>query len=138
MKLTRLMKFYLRGYLEIRPVSPVRAPGLQNDQPRAVSCRPRALTRRLTPLSKCIPTFLFLSLAILDSLAQSWQPTSAPTNFWNCVASSADGSKLVASDGFDLYTSTNSGTDWFPAPVSKQAWVYVASSADGSKLAAVA
>jgi len=55
---------------------------------------------------------------------------------WNSVASSADGTKLVATinPGY-IYTSTNSGANWTPG-ASGQAWTSVASSADGSKLVA--
>ncbi|MGA0612081.1 WD40/YVTN/BNR-like repeat-containing protein [Caldimonas sp. KR1-144] len=63
---------------------------------------------------------------------------------WRSVASSADGSKLVAvaddgaiSSGDQIYTSTDGGLSWTPrAPV--LSWHSVASSADGSKLVAVA
>src|SRR5437588_13003260 len=53
-------------------------------------------------------------LAILpDALAQTWTQTSAPSARWTCVASSADGSKLVAvGDLPGIYTSTNSGATW--------------------------
>jgi hypothetical protein len=30
------------------------------------------------------------------TFAQTWTQTSAPANYWSCVASSADGTKLVA------------------------------------------
>jgi hypothetical protein len=75
--------------------------------------------------------------------AQMWTPTSAPTNYWNTIASSADGTKLVAAIyGGGIYTSTNSGVAWklTPAPSDggfDSAWESVASSADGSKLVAV-
>jgi len=59
---------------------------------------------------------------------------------WRSVASSADGSKLVAGVFNNvvgqLYTSTDSGTNW-TARGSIQYWTSVASSADGVKLAAV-
>jgi hypothetical protein len=73
--------------------------------------------------------------------------TSAPTNAnWRSVASSADGTKLVAvASGWSvnaggIYTSGNSGITWTPqtnAPTNA-AWSSVASSADGTKLVAVA
>ncbi|PAW84588.1 MAG: hypothetical protein B9S33_11330 [Pedosphaera sp. Tous-C6FEB] len=54
------------------------------------------------------------------------------------IASSTDGSKLVATDypSGQLYTSTDSGVSW-TARESNRAWLGVASSADGSKLVAV-
>jgi hypothetical protein len=57
---------------------------------------------------------------------------------WTCVASSADGTKLVAgTNGGQLYTSTDSGITWTPRE-NTQNWAGVASSADGSKLVGVA
>ncbi len=56
---------------------------------------------------------------------------------WRALASSADGSKLVAvvQNGL-IYTSTDSGVSWTPRE-SSRTWLAAASSADGSKLAAV-
>jgi hypothetical protein len=56
------------------------------------------------------------------------------------VASSADGSKLVAAArlGGRIYTSTNSGVTWTPSSAPDFSWTAVASSADGSKLVATA
>jgi hypothetical protein len=57
---------------------------------------------------------------------------------WTCVASSADGTKLVAgTNGGQLYTSTDSGITWTPRENTRN-WAGVASSADGSKLVGVA
>ena len=71
----------------------------------------------------------------------TWTQTSAPNLNWWSVASSTDGTKLVAAAGNDLdgnggiYTSTNSGFTWTQtsAPGSQSVY-YVASSSDGSKL----
>jgi hypothetical protein len=60
--------------------------------------------------------------------------------WWSSVASSADGSKLVAV-GANIYTSTDAGTSWTLRgawPFARQEWRSVASSADGSRLVAVA
>jgi hypothetical protein len=72
----------------------------------------------------------------------SWvQQTGVPSSgTWSSVASSADGTKLVAvANGGGIYTSINSGGSWLPQtgglPASA-AWSSVSSSADGSKLAA--
>ena len=55
---------------------------------------------------------------------------------WNSVASSADGTKLIAAVGFgNLYVSTDSGTTW-TACETNRLWLSVASSADGTKLVA--
>jgi hypothetical protein len=81
----------------------------------------------------------------------TWDLSSAPLNTWSCVASSADGAKLVAAatmaesggpglvisgDG-GIYTSTDSGQSWMLTSAPRQDWSSIASSADGSKLVAV-
>ncbi len=59
-----------------------------------------------------------------------------PGSGWFGLASSADGSKLVAVvQGGNIYTSTDAGATWNPRD-SVRAWVGVASSADGTKLVA--
>jgi hypothetical protein len=70
-------------------------------------------------------------------------PTTAPTNNWNSVASSADGTILVAAAGSvtqkngSIYVSTNSGFAWMPSDApTNNVWESVASSADGSKMVA--
>jgi len=70
--------------------------------------------------------------------AQHWIQTTAPTKeFWRAVASSADGSAMVAAGLGGIYRSTNSGATWTPtsAPAGLS-WFSIASSADGSTLAA--
>jgi hypothetical protein len=65
---------------------------------------------------------------------------SPPTGeYWDGVASSADGARLVAvSQGVcSIFTSTNSGVTWISNSLPSQLlWAAVASSADGTKLAA--
>jgi hypothetical protein len=86
-------------------------------------------------------SIIFCSLLIADkpALGQTWTQSIAPTNiYWSSIASSADGSKLVAvaSSGNFVYTSTDSGTTWVQVtnpPIGS--WMSVASSADGTKLA---
>jgi len=82
----------------------------------------------------------------LDSGA-TWTRTSAPSNSWSAVASSADGAKLVAVASADasltgpgqIYTSSNSGATWTPTSApSNYYWYAVASSAEGAKLVAAA
>ncbi|VTU32383.1 WD40/YVTN/BNR-like repeat-containing protein [Variovorax sp. RA8] len=66
----------------------------------------------------------------------SW--TARESNrWWTSIASSTDGTKLVAVDGAlgQLYTSTDSGVSWTPRE-SGRMWSSVASSVDGSKLVA--
>jgi hypothetical protein len=76
-------------------------------------------------------------------------PTGAQaSNGWATVASSADGSKLVAASGVaflpphpdygGIYTSTNFGMTWTSNNVPFAQWQRVASSADGTKLIAAA
>src|ERR1019366_5810490 len=76
----------------------------------------------------------------------TWTLTSAPVADWTSVASSADGSKLVAvseSASGDpgnpnglIYTSTDSGATWTATSAPRTEWWAVASSADGTKLVA--
>jgi hypothetical protein len=69
-----------------------------------------------------------------------WNLTLAPITNWTSVASSADGTNLVASEaaGGGIYVSTNSGGTWNLTLAPSNVWYAVASSADGTKLAAVA
>jgi hypothetical protein len=67
----------------------------------------------------------------------SWIAVGPSAN-WKALASSADGTKLVAAvNGGQIYTSTDSGTTWSPHGPSTN-WSAVASSADGTKLVATA
>ena len=71
--------------------------------------------------------------ANLGVFGATWIPRANALN-WRCVASSADGTKLVAGvDGGQLYTSTDSGANWTPRASVAQ-WYSVASSSDGTKL----
>lgn len=77
----------------------------------------------------------------------SWFPTTAPSNFWTAVASSADGTHLVAaaspmSGQFSQYTggiftSADGGITWVSNSLPTANWVSVTSSADGCRLAAI-
>jgi hypothetical protein len=61
--------------------------------------------------------------------------------YWTCVASSADGTQLVAGvggNGGPIYTSTNSGDIWTSNSVPMRVWTSIASSVNGSRLVAVA
>jgi len=83
---------------------------------------------------------LVLALTVVaPSLGQNWVLASAPSTNWSCVASSADGTKLVAAvNGGLIYISTNSGGAWMPTSAPTNAWTCVASSADGTRLVAAA
>ena len=81
-------------------------------------------------------------LKTVDSaFAQTWTPTSSPSNRWVTVASSADGSKLFAGGWSWVYgVSTNSGTTWIANTQPQNgstygSWSCIASSADGTRLA---
>jgi uncharacterized delta-60 repeat protein len=65
-----------------------------------------------------------------------WVTQNNDTIFWWSVASSADGTKLVAgsASGY-LYISTDSGRTWSKGET-QETWYSVASSADGNKLVA--
>ena len=65
-----------------------------------------------------------------------WTQTGK-SNYWTSVASSADGTKLVAvTNGDYIYASVDAGATWTETGTSN-AWTSVASSADGTKLVAV-
>lgn len=88
---------------------------------------------------KTFRLLLVVSMASLTAgsvVAQTWVQTSAPTNGWNSIASSADGSKLVAA-WHSIYTSADGGETWVLTSAPSGTWFSVASSADGSKLVAV-
>jgi len=63
---------------------------------------------------------------------------SSPVGDWQAVASSSDGTRLVAVDSRTIYTSGDSGATWSIPPSSPMDnWTSVASSADGTRLIAV-
>jgi len=64
--------------------------------------------------------------------------TGAPDIPYLSVASSADGTKLIASGVEGIYTSTNSGVTWVSNAVPSEFWSGVACSANGQTLVAVA
>ena len=85
-----------------------------------------------------VPGFIYVS----TNSGDSWNATSAPSNNWNSVASSADGKILIAIAIFNqldrIYVSTNSGSIWSTNHSPLLGWNGVASSADGGNLFAVA
>jgi photosystem II stability/assembly factor-like uncharacterized protein len=89
----------------------------------------------------CAPLLLFVTLSGVgqtDGFAQDWTNISASPHPLNCIASSADGTKLVAASMLGgVYTSTNSGYSWNTNNIPAYRWNWTASSADGSKLAIV-
>ena len=74
---------------------------------------------------------------LTGSFGVNWTAQNSGSRFWSSIASSADGTKLVASTrSAQLYTSSDSGVIWTARHIS-QNWDGVASSADGTKLVAV-
>lgn len=66
----------------------------------------------------------------------TWTQRDSTRN-WSDIATSADGTKLVAAEyGGRLYTSIDAGAHWTPRDASRN-WRSVASSADGTRLVAV-
>jgi len=95
---------------------------------------------KMPALPALVVLFLAGLLAGRDSaFAQTWTLTKAPTNYWQAVTSSADGTKIVAAvNRGPIYTSTDSGVSWNVVVATNQIWQGVACSADGSNLVAVA
>jgi hypothetical protein len=104
--------------------------------------------RRLLPV--VVPVCSLLLDSASATLAQTWTATSLPSTEYLRVASSADGTTLLAGtyDG-PIYASTNSGTTWMalspPVPPGSfwewlgiSSWHGLATSADGSTIVAAA
>ena len=72
-----------------------------------------------------------------SGITGSWTARENP-RAWTCVASSSDGSRLIAgvNSGF-LYLSPDFGATWIPITISAN-WASVSCSADGSRMMAVA
>ena len=76
---------------------------------------------------------------------QSWQPNSAPINFWSSVAVSTNWLRQVASAYSDelgnpgqIFISTDGGLTWTNSSAPANGWLAVASSADGQILVSAA
>jgi hypothetical protein len=85
---------------------------------------------------------LIFSLGIESTSAQLWRLSLYGTNTWTSVASSADGTRLVAvASSGQIFTSINGGggfnSAWITNNAPAVAWTGVASSSDGSRLVAV-
>ncbi len=70
----------------------------------------------------------------------TWTSNNVPgayEPYWQSVASSADGTRLVAAaSGLPIYTSADAGTTWIASSSPAEYWSSVASSADGRRLVA--
>jgi hypothetical protein len=64
----------------------------------------------------------------------TWSIGGSPSHAWTSVASSADGTKLVAAASGGIYTSTNFGSTWTATTAPDAAWSSIACSADGNQL----
>src|SRR5690349_20272857 len=100
-------------------------------------------SRAKQPAALSLIILFGMLLAGADAPAQTWTKTSAPKYYWWSVASSADGSKLVALIGgvpyaTAIYTSADGGASWISNNVPSVQWWSVASSADGVKFVAAA
>ena len=97
--------------------------------------------------------FLVLPIALIGLFspvnplcAQTWVlSTNAPVEYWDSVASSADGTRIVAASYWTLSNryghvaiSADAGVTWTTRLIYATAWAHVASSADGMKLAVAA
>jgi photosystem II stability/assembly factor-like uncharacterized protein len=85
------------------------------------------------------------SLYVSTDFGATWAPINTPSSFLNCIALSADGSKLTAGEWDDfvptpslIYTTANSGATWSTNNAPSEYWTSIASSAGGTKLVAVA
>src|SRR4026207_1805761 len=92
-----------------------------------------------------LATAAFHSLVLVSAFGEDWVQRRAPRLYWQGVASSGDGARLVAAAYSDpsfgpagLYVSTNSGFGWAITDAPFQFWQKVASSADGVRLVAAA
>jgi hypothetical protein len=98
------------------------------------------LISQIKPNLKMKTTALLFAILLLSVAApvfgQTWGQTSAPTNAWTAVASSADGTGVVAAGSHFIYTSTDYGSTWTSNNAPNFDWTSVASSADGAKLVA--
>ncbi len=69
----------------------------------------------------------------------TWVQSSAPSNIWYSVASSADGTSLAAvAYGDGIYMSANSGVSWTRVTAPTNSWTSIACSTNGARLVAVA
>jgi len=78
---------------------------------------------------------LVATMAVSVAFAQDWTPFSVPPGNWGCLASSADGRKLVGADYWNdqVFVSTNFGSTWTLTNLAaNNSWSAVACSADGS------
>ena len=97
------------------------------------------MKKKLWALAVCVNvSALFVCGLVHGGSMTGWTMSSLPSESWSCVASSADGTMMMAADlsgGHHLYLSASSGATWQSYGPAGD-WSGVASSADGTKLAA--
>ncbi len=94
---------------------------------------------------KAVKALLMVTATLLVTdfaFAQTWTPTSSPSEAWNSLASSADGSKLIATFvPWQFCVSTNGGATWAtnnqPVYSSSVTFLSVATSADATEIVGV-
>jgi hypothetical protein len=93
--------------------------------------------------SKVVAADFWMGIYVSTNTGTTWIQTGAlGTSYIASLASSADGTKMVATVGQHgsnvgpIYASTNSGITWTLTGAPTNYWISVASSADGSKLVA--
>lgn len=96
--------------------------------------------RFLTLLVTFALVFFDVSFAFASGSTWTEHTFTSPPQAWNAIASSDDGTKVVAVvAGGDIFTSTDSGATWTERKgAGARYWYSVTSSADGLKLAAAA
>jgi hypothetical protein len=82
------------------------------------------------------------NLYFLPSAGESgpnWRTSDAGAQYWNCLASTADGQKMFASaDGGRIWETDNAGFHWYEHTSSGfRSWRSIACTSDGSKLIGV-
>jgi hypothetical protein len=89
---------------------------------------------------------VFSGVYVSQDFGATWRLTGLPTyQWWRCVASSADGAKLIAAASDSrlgapnsIHSSADTGSTWTVDDAPNTNWISIASSADGcSALAAV-
>lgn len=95
-----------------------------------------AVVARQTPPDVEVSTLGYIYTSA-DAGATWTEQTSAGSRNWSSIASSSDGTKIVASvdNGF-IYRSTDSGATWSQTGAPSGTWKSVASNSDGTILAA--
>jgi photosystem II stability/assembly factor-like uncharacterized protein len=96
------------------------------------------LIKTLLPMVTTLFGLFTLNHTVSAQIATVWQKTSAPNQTWRAIASSADGTKLVAAAfSGTVQISTNSGVTWTPTSLSISVNLgrTIAMSADGTILA---